>query len=65
MRTKLKEKDSYLLDDAAMQRFIVEGFLTLKSDLPDDYHARMYRELEPLDERGHWATTTSYHARLI
>ena len=52
MRTKLKEKDSYLLDDAAMQRFIVEGFLTLKSDLPDDYHARMYRELEPLDETG-------------
>ena len=52
MRTKLKEKDSYLLDDAAMQRFIVEGFLTLKSDLPDEYHDRMYRELEPLDETG-------------
>ena len=30
MRTKLKEKDSYLLDDAAMQRFIVEGLLDIE-----------------------------------
>ena len=45
-------KGNYLLDDFAMQRFIVEGYLTLNSDLPRDYHARMYGELEPLQETG-------------
>lgn len=43
---------NYRLDDDAMQRFIVEGYLQLQSDLPRDYHARMYEELEPLDETG-------------
>ena len=45
-------KGNYLLDDVAMQRFIVEGYLTLSSDLSRDYHARMYGELEPLQETG-------------
>ena len=35
-----------------MQRFIVEGYLTLQSELPRTYHARMYEALEPLDETG-------------
>ena len=43
---------NHLLDDEAMQRFIVEGYLTLQSGLPRAYHARMYDELEPLDETG-------------
>ena len=29
-----------------------EGYLQLQSELPLAYHARMYDELEPLDETG-------------
>lgn len=42
----------HLLDDDAMQRFIVDGYLTLQSEQPRAYHARMYDALEPLDETG-------------
>ena len=35
-----------------MQRFIVEGYVTLKSNLPSDFHARMFDALETLDEGG-------------
>ena len=48
----MKNIDSYLLDDEAMQRFIVEGYLTLNSDQPREYHDRIYSELEPLQETG-------------
>jgi hypothetical protein len=48
----VNDDTKYLLDDQAMQRFIVEGYLTLHSELPRDYHARIYDELEPLDETG-------------
>jgi len=41
-----------LLDDAAMQRFIAEGCVTLQSDLPRDYHARMFAALDELQEGG-------------
>ena len=47
----MKNIDSYLLDDEAMQRFIVEGYLTLNSD-QREYHDRIYSELEPLEETG-------------
>ena len=48
----MNDDTQYLLDDDAMQRFIVEGYITLTSDLPREYHARRYDELEPLDETG-------------
>ena len=35
-----------------MQRFIREGYLTLRSDLPRDYHSRMFAELDELEEGG-------------
>ena len=41
-----------LLDDEAMQRFIREGYLTLQSELPRDYHARMFAALDELEEGG-------------
>lgn len=41
-----------LFDDEAMQRFIVEGYVKLKSNLPRDFHARMFDALETLDEGG-------------
>ena len=48
----MKDDTPYLLDDDAIQQFIVEGYLQLQSDQPRDFHARMYEELEPLDETG-------------
>ena len=48
----MNDTDPYLLDDEAMQRFIVEGYLTLNSEQPPEYHDRMYNELEPLEETG-------------
>ena len=42
----------YLLNDEAMQRFIVEGYVTLRSGLPRHFHARMFDALETLDEGG-------------
>lgn len=42
----------HLLDDEAMQRFIIDGYVTLHSELPDEFHARMYDALEPLEEGG-------------
>jgi hypothetical protein len=48
----VNDDTQYLLDDDAMQRFIVEGHLTLQSEQPRSYHERMYEALEPLDETG-------------
>ena len=41
-----------LLDDEAMLSFIREGYMTLQSDLPRDYHARMFAALDELEEGG-------------
>lgn len=43
---------TYLLDDAAMQKFIMEGYLQLQSRLPLNVHERIYSALGPLDEGG-------------
>ena len=40
-----------LLTDEEMQRFIREGYITLKSTLPKSYHDDMCVRLEPLDEQ--------------
>ena len=41
-----------LFNDEDMQRFIVEGFVTLRSELPIQFHTRMFNALETLDEGG-------------
>ena len=41
-----------LLDDEAMQRFVREGYVVLKSELPKAFHDRMHDALDSLDERG-------------
>ena len=41
-----------LLDDAAMQGFIRDGYLSLRSDLPPDFHERMFTALDDLEEGG-------------
>ncbi|MCY3810209.1 MAG: HEAT repeat domain-containing protein [Gammaproteobacteria bacterium] len=41
-----------LLDDEAMQGFIREGYITLSSALPHDYHDRMWAALDDLEEGG-------------
>ncbi|MFL2527993.1 MAG: HEAT repeat domain-containing protein [Candidatus Azotimanducaceae bacterium] len=45
-------KAQYLLDDLAMQRFIADGYLQVDSGLPEDYHDRVFKQLEPLSETG-------------
>jgi hypothetical protein len=37
-----------LLDDAAMRRFIIDGYIVLKPDLPREFHDSIYRRLEEL-----------------
>lgn len=41
-----------LLDDEAMQGFVREGYVTVKSELPREFHDRMHAALDPLDEGG-------------
>ncbi|MYB38510.1 MAG: HEAT repeat domain-containing protein [Gammaproteobacteria bacterium] len=41
-----------LLDDAALQGFIRDGHLTIRSELPREFHERMLDALEDLDEGG-------------
>ncbi|MYD97080.1 MAG: hypothetical protein F4X98_06800 [Gammaproteobacteria bacterium] len=41
-----------LLDDEAMQDFVREGYVVLKSELPKEFHDRMHDALDSLDERG-------------
>ena len=43
---------SRLLDDEAMQGFVREGYVTVKSELPREFHDRMHAALDPLDEGG-------------
>ena len=44
--------DPILLTDEAMQNFIREGYVTVRSALPKAYHDAMYARLEPLEEDG-------------
>jgi len=41
-----------LLSDEAMQGFIRDGYVTLQSALPHDYHDRMWAALDDLEEGG-------------
>ena len=44
--------DPVLLNDEALQGFIREGYITLQSELPHDYHDRMWAALDDLEEGG-------------
>ncbi len=44
--------DPILVTDEAMQSFIREGYITVRSALPKSYHDAMYARLEPLEEDG-------------
>ena len=35
-----------LLNDAAMRRFIIEGYLVMRPDFPSGFHERIYDQLE-------------------
>ena len=39
---------SHLLDDDAVQRFIVDGYITLRPALPDASHSALRRQLDAL-----------------
>jgi hypothetical protein len=41
-----------LLDDAAMRRFIVEGYLVLQPDFAREFHERIYGQIEKVLEGG-------------
>ena len=40
--------DLILLDDSRMQSFIADGYTVVKTDLPEDFHQSIYRQLEGL-----------------
>lgn len=44
--------ESVLLDDAEMQGFIRDGYLTVRSELSRGFHERMHDALDDLDEGG-------------
>lgn len=35
-----------LLDDAAVRRFIIDGYLVLRPELPGEFHTSVYRHIE-------------------
>jgi hypothetical protein len=51
MESALSETPKHL-SDAEMKDFIREGYVTLQSELPREFHEHIYQCLEPLDEQG-------------
>ena len=45
------ESKGYLLDDAAMRRFIVDGFVKVRADYPASFHEVIYNKLEEVFEK--------------
>ncbi|MCZ6617138.1 MAG: HEAT repeat domain-containing protein [Gammaproteobacteria bacterium] len=41
---------AFLLDDAQMQQFIVDGYITVRADYPPEFHDRIYQEIETVFE---------------
>ena len=41
-----------LLDDDAMRRFIIDGYLVLQPDFPAEYHERIYQQIEKVVAGG-------------
>ncbi len=40
----------FLLDDAQMQQFIVDGYITVRADYPPTFHEKTYQQLEAVFE---------------
>ena len=40
----------FLLDDAQMQRFIVDGYIAVRADYPQSFHQNVYQQLETVFE---------------
>jgi len=40
----------FLLDDAQMQQFIVDGYITVQADYPPAFHEKTYQQLEAVFE---------------
>ena len=49
---RLADQPPRLLDDDALQGFIRDGYVTVRSELPREFHERVYAALDPLDEGG-------------
>ena len=45
------ENKEFLLDDAAMRRFIVDGFVKVRADYPASFHEIIYGKLEEVFEK--------------
>ena len=43
-------KKKHLLNDAQMQEFIKNGYITLQTDLPDEFHRQTYQRIEDVFE---------------
>ena len=41
-------KEVHLLSDKAMQRFIQNGYVTVKPDFPASFHQRIYQKTEEM-----------------
>ena len=41
----------FLLDDAEVQRFIVDGYLTVHADYPARFHDAIYQQIESVFEQ--------------
>ena len=48
MKTHSQLKESHKLTDAQMRDFIVNGYLTVKTDLPRSFHETIYRKTQEL-----------------
>ena len=51
MQTHSQLKESHKLTDAQMRDFIVNGHLTIKTDLPRSFHETIYRKTQELTEK--------------
>ncbi len=51
MQTNSQLKESRKLTDAQMREFIVNGHLTIKTDLPRSFHETIYRKTQELTEK--------------
>ena len=44
-------KEAHLLSDEAMQRFIRNGYITVKPEFPATFHQRIYQKTEEMFEK--------------
>ena len=42
--------NAFLLDDAQMQQFITDGYITVQADYPPEFHQDIYQQIEAMFE---------------